>query len=69
MRQGMLTPEYGASTMKISAERFIDRLMMTTHLRAVVWLFCIFFCIAVWGVCIHYSLKMIELLLTVFKGA
>lgn len=55
--------------MKISAERFIDRLMMTTHLRAIVWLFCVCFCIAVWGLGIHYSLKMIELLLTVFKGA
>ncbi|MBL0792856.1 hypothetical protein QYS46_04635 [Klebsiella michiganensis] len=55
--------------MKISFENIIDRLMMTTHLRAIVWLFCVFFCIAVWGLGIHYSLKMIELLLTVFKGA
>lgn len=69
MRQGMLTPEYGVSTMKISAERFIDRLMMTTHLRAVTWLFGVFFCIVVWGLGIHYSLKMIELLFTMFKGA
>lgn len=69
MRQGMLTPEYGVSTMKISAERFIDRLMMNPYLRPFTWLFCVFFCIAVWGLGIHYGLKMIELLLTVFKGA
>lgn len=55
--------------MKISAERCIDRLMMSAHLRAIVCLFCIFFCIAIWGVGIHYGLKMIELLLTLFKGA
>lgn len=55
--------------MKISIESIIDRLMISTHLRAITWLFCVLFCIAIWGLCIHYSLKMIELLLTLFKGA
>lgn len=55
--------------MKISLENIIDRLMMNPYLRPVTWLFCVLFCIAVWGVGIHYGLKMIELLLTLFKGA
>ncbi len=55
--------------MKISFENIINRLMMTSHLRGIAWGLCILFCITVWGVGIHYSLKMIELLLTVFKGA
>lgn len=55
--------------MKTNLESIGNRLMMTSHLRGIVWVLCILFCIAVWGLGIHYSLKMIELLLTVFKGA
>jgi hypothetical protein len=53
--------------MKISAERFIDRLMMYSSAgdNLVVLRF---FCIAS-GVMYFYSLKMIELLLTIFKVA
>lgn len=48
---------------------FYDRIMLSPYLRPVTLILCVLFCIAIWGLCIHYSLKMIELLLTLFKGA
>jgi hypothetical protein len=68
MRQGMLTPEYGVSTMKISAERFIDRLMMTTHLRGSPGCFAFSFALLS-GVMYSLQPEKIELLLTIFKVA
>lgn len=55
--------------MKITLESIVERLMVSTHLRAIVWLSCILFCIVFWGLCIHYGLKVLELLLTLFKVA
>lgn len=55
--------------MKTSSENIIDRLMMTSHLRGIVWVLCILFCITVWGVGIHYGLKLWELLIILFKVA
>ncbi|WP_434663227.1 hypothetical protein ACMYSL_12615 [Klebsiella sp. MISC125] len=53
----------------MKALSFYDRIMLNPYLRPVTLTLCVLFCIAVWGVGIHYSLKMIELLLTLFKGA
>ncbi len=55
--------------MKISFENIIDHLMMTSHLRGIVWALCILFCITVWSVGIHYGLRLWELLIILFKVA
>lgn len=55
--------------MKTYLENIGNRLMTTTHLRGIVWVLCILFCITVWGVGIHYGLKLWELLIILFKVA
>ncbi|EFA4635716.1 hypothetical protein DN593_26715 [Klebsiella pneumoniae] len=69
MRQGMLTPEYRISIMKISLDSVFERVMACSHLRAITWLIIVSFCIVFWGYCIFYGLKAWELLLTMFKVA
>lgn len=55
--------------MKTYLESIVNRLMMTPHLRGITWGLCILFCITVWGIGIHYGLKLWELLIILFKVA
>lgn len=55
--------------MKTYLESIVNRLMMASHLRGITWRLCILFCITVWGVGIHYGLKLWELLIILFKVA
>ncbi|SSG52077.1 Uncharacterised protein [Klebsiella pneumoniae] len=55
--------------MKTYLESIGNRLMMTPHLRGIVWVLCILFCITVWDIGIHYGLKLWQLLIILFKVA
>lgn len=68
MRQGMLTPEYRISVMKTYLETIINRLVKTPYLRGIAWMFCIFFCITFWVVCIQLGIKAWGLVSKLFMG-
>lgn len=50
-------------------ERLFERLLLSQHLRAIVWVLGVVFCITVWVIGISLGVKAWELASTFFKVA